>query len=153
MNKNANIQKINKIGKLCRIFSKIAFICCIVGTVLTLMTGIVSKVSPEHLHLFTDEENLNLQELAVSLCVLISSGIFYFNSSVLSKKIESCETPFTSDIIYSMRRFGIAYIICSCIAGVSGVMFGFVASVLVILLLVNVFAYGAELQKESDETL
>ena len=152
MNKNANIQKINKIGKLCRIFSKIIMICCIVGAVLTAVAGIVSKVSPENIGIIASGEISPLE--AVTNCtVLAFSAVFYFFAVRFSKKIETCETPFSEDIVREMKIFAIVYLIAIMVFSFTDSVFGAVPSVLTIMLLVNSFAYGAELQKESDETL
>lgn len=152
MNKNANIQKINKIGKLCRIFSKIIMICCIVGAVLTAVAGIVSKVSPENIGIIASGEISPLE--AVTNCtVLAFSAVFYFFAVRFSKKIETCDTPFSEDIVKEMKIFGIIYLVAGCVFGLFQSSFGILPSVLTILLLISSFSYGAELQKESDETL
>ena len=152
MNKNANIQKINKIGKLCRIFSKIIMICCIVGAVLTAVAGIVSKVSPENIGIIASGEISPLE--AVTNCIVLAfSAVFYFFAVRFSKKIETCETPFSEDIVREMKIFAIVYLIAIMVFSFTDSVFGAVPSVLTIMLLVNSFAYGAELQKESDETL
>ncbi|MBR1527926.1 MAG: hypothetical protein IJ642_01340 [Oscillospiraceae bacterium] len=153
MNKNANIQKINKTGKLCRIFSKIIMICCIVGAVLTAIAGIISKVSPENIGIIASGEISPLE--SVTNCIVLAfSAVFYFFAVRFSKKIETCDTPFSDDIIREMKIFGIAYLIAVYVFGFTDSSFSAgVPSVLMILLLVNSFAYGAELQKESDETL
>ena len=152
MNKNANIQKINKIGKLCRIFSKIVFICCIVGAVLTAIAGVVSKVSPENIGIIASGEISPLE--SVTNCIVLAfSAVFYFFAVRFSKKIETCETPFSEDIVREMKIFAIVYLIAIMVFSFTDSVFGAVPSVLTIMLLVNSFAYGAELQKESDETL
>ena len=152
MNKNANIQKINKIGKLCRIFSKIIMICCIVGAVLSAVAGIVSKVSPENISIIASGEVGTLE--AVTGCIILTfSAVFYFFAVRFSKKIETCDTPFSEDVVREMKIFAIVYLVAIMVFGFVGAVFGAVPSVLIIMLLVNVFAYGAELQKESDETL
>ncbi len=153
MNKNANIQKINKVGKLCGIFSKIIMICCIVGAVLTAIAGIISKVSPENIGIIASGE-LNAAEAIINCAVLSFSAVFYFFAVRFSKKIETCESPFRDDIIREMKIFGIVYLIAVMVFGFADSSFSAgVPSVLMIMLLVNSFAYGAELQKESDELL
>ena len=152
MKKNANIQKINKIGKLCRIFSKIIMICCIVGAVLTAVAGIVSKVSPENIHIIASDEISPLQ--AITKCIVLAfSAVFYFFAVRFSKKIETCDTPFSDDIVREMKIFAIVYLIAIMVFGFTDSVFGAVPSVLTILLLISSFSYGAELQKESDELL
>ena len=156
MNTNANIQKINKCGKLCRIFSKIIMIFCIVGTVLTTVTIFILKFFPEHIGLITDvtdASQISIPTLVIGLCALIASAVFYFFAIRFSQKIETCETPFSEDVIQEMKLFGIVYLVVVLMFGFAGVVFTAVPSVMTIWLLINSFAYGAELQKESDELL
>ena len=156
MNKNTNIERINKIGKLGRVFSRILMIFCIIGTILTAVAVGIAQFAPEHISMITDASNvseLNITELLMDCVHMTVSAIFYFFASRFSKAIETCETPFTDAIIKEMKLFGIVYIVFNCIIGLTETAFGILPSVLTILLLVNVFAYGAELQKESDELL
>lgn len=85
----------------------------------------------------------------------------------LSKEFHECETPFTESIIKKMHRLAISLIPTCILGGIAQGMaegfmtgdftfnidLGVVLAVLVVLVLTNVFKYGAMLQQESDETL
>ncbi|WP_297961036.1 hypothetical protein [uncultured Ruminococcus sp.] len=73
----------------------------------------------------------------------------------LAKALEKCSSPFEENVIKKMKAFGISMIpwagfklIIGTIGGITTAIF-----VLVVLLFIAVFNYGAKLQKESDETL
>jgi hypothetical protein len=85
----------------------------------------------------------------------------------LMKKLRKCETPFSEDVIKWMDRFATSLIPATVLGMIakgiwSGLLtnhftfsldLGSVLLVAVIYLLVIVFKYGAQLQRESDETL
>ena len=84
----------------------------------------------------------------------------------LMKKLRKCETPFSQDVIKWMTRFAYSLIPAVVLSMITKGMWsglitndytfnmdlGSILLVAVIFLLVVVFRYGAELQKESDET-
>ncbi|MCR5207786.1 MAG: DUF2975 domain-containing protein [Eubacterium sp.] len=87
---------------------------------------------------------------------------------ILMKRLRKCETPFSEDIIKSMTRFANSLIpvviikyICSGLWSFLGsntkidfsLDIGLLLLVAVVYVLVMVFKYGAQLQRESDETL
>ena len=226
-NTNANVERINKFGRACRIITKIGMILSIIGAVLALIgtigvlslpqdfitfsgnadasvtvqlkngfltdagLGMVSnddelKINLEAdsvifediltfkvdevdvnensgtYHLTSDLSEINTQniknELAIEivsgLLLSVTSAIFLFFACKLSKSIEICETPFTEEIITNIKKFGYSLIPFAVLGGIAdGSVFAMCMFVLVIIMLVNVFAYGAELQKESDELL
>lgn len=87
---------------------------------------------------------------AVMLVVVIFGG-------KLAKALEVCNSPFEEDVLKSMKKFtfslipvGVFEIIWN---GVSGVSLTEAFIVIVIIMFVFIFNYGAELQKESDETV
>ena len=89
--------------------------------------------------------------LALILGLILVSAFFGKN---LARKLSKCESPFHEDVIramkhfaYSLIPFGIASLTANGI-GILGVL-----SVLVVFLFVFTFSYGAELQKEADETV
>ena len=89
--------------------------------------------------------------LALVLGLILVAAFFGKN---LAKKLSKCESPFHEDVIkamkyfaYSLIPFGIASLTANGI-GIIGVL-----SVLVVFLFVFTFSYGAELQKEADETV
>lgn len=87
----------------------------------------------------------------VLLILILVAAIFGMK---LSKRLADCDSPFQEDVIramkhfaYSLIPFGIAALTAEGI-GIIGVI-----SVLVVFLFVFTFSYGAELQKEADETV
>ncbi len=100
-------------------------------------------------------------------CVFSLVSIIFLGN--LFKKIETCVTPFCDDIIRGLKNFAYSLIPWAFIGSVNNAMAGsmitgdhsfsfdvnltMVATVLLILALAYIFGYGAELQKESDETL
>ena len=120
----------------------------------------------------TNEITISMKRIVVSL---ISAFIFFAALTVtlhmvkvLMNALRKCETPFSEKVIKSMTRFSIS-LICTVVLGFvnSGfwsslrtggsytfsINIGSLLLVAVIYILVVVFKYGAELQKESDETL
>lgn len=96
--------------------------------------------------------------LAVSIFVmvmLIFLDISLHFAKTLCKSLEKCETPFSVEVVEKMKKFAISLIpfgiFCVGAGGVSAVGIAFI--VIVVLLFSAIFGYGAELQRESDETL
>lgn len=104
--------------------------------------------------------------MAMIACASQAVCAFYFR--LLMKELSVALSPFTDGVIKRMKRFAIVLLVC---AGVSSICkmvvgailtmghvafsidFGPVITALIIFVLVVVFRYGAQLQKESDETL
>ena len=89
---------------------------------------------------------------AVSMAFIAVIVIF---GKRFAKALEKCDSPFEENVIKKMKAFGISMIpwavfklIIGTIGGITTAIF-----VLVVLLFIAVFNYGAKLQKESDETL
>lgn len=107
--------------------------------------------------------------LAVSLFSFIFSAVTLFMLYKLMKALENCETPFSGEVITSIKRFGYSLIPFVVLRSMNekawdslfstgfdtgvGIDLTVVIGILVIFLLVVIFNYGAQLQKESDETL
>lgn len=72
----------------------------------------------------------------------------------LAKAIEVCESPFEENIINAMKKFGFSLIPMAVLYIIDGGI-GLTSVVLIIAIIIfsYVFKYGAELQKESDETV
>lgn len=87
---------------------------------------------------------------AVMLVVVIFGG-------KLAKALEVCNSPFEEDVLKSMKKFAFSLIPVGVFEiiwnGVSGVSLTEAFIVIVIIMFVFIFNYGAELQKESDETV
>ena len=100
--------------------------------------------------------------VAVTIVVLFFAG-------ALCKAFAKCETPFEENVIKKMQSLAISIIPMIVLSFVSEGVVGYVMSgfadfsmninltafivVLIILMLVQIFKYGAMLQRESDETL
>ena len=77
-----------------------------------------------------------------------------FFARKLARTLEKCDSPFEADVIKAMKHFGISLIpwaVINCLSGVSVVMS--ILFVLIVLLFVYIFSYGAQLQQESDDTV
>ena len=90
----------------------------------------------------------------IALSLLILSIIVIFGKR-LAKALETCDSPFEDNVLKKMKAFGFSLIpwalyklIVGNLGGITTVIF-----VLVVLLFISVFNYGAKLQRESDETL
>lgn len=87
---------------------------------------------------------------AIMLVVVIFGG-------KLAKALEVCNSPFEEDVLKSMKKFAFSLIPVGVFEiiwnGVSGVSLTEAFIVIVIIMFVFIFNYGAELQKESDETV
>lgn len=94
----------------------------------------------------------------------IITALYFFRS--LMKQFMVCDTPFSEGVVKKMRTFAIALIPCMAVYhGVSAVKNNILGNggslnltlsvvfVLVIFVLTMIFKYGAELQKEHDETV
>ena len=109
-----------------------------------------------------DFSQLSKEEIIKETLIDIISGfielvcmavVFGFAAS-LAKAVEKCETPFTDEIISKMKKFGYSLIPLAVFGGIAnGSLLTMALLVLVIIMVINIFAYGAQLQKQSDETI
>lgn len=85
------------------------------------------------------------------VCVLIALSY----AKKLAIALENCNSPFEEEVLRRMKGFGIALAVWAGIVlllgGISGIAAVFV--VLIVLMFISIFKYGAQLQQESDETL
>lgn len=133
------------------------------------------RLTTDGLYLFASGNAgvITLQRLGIVLlsdCLLIGSFAYLLIMlTKLTKKLRTCESPFTADVVKAMTRFGISLIPYAILKPVVRSFAGaFLASgdisvdfrpdlpavftVLVFLLLITIFKYGVQLQKEADET-
>jgi len=101
-----------------------------------------------------------LSEFIKLICVMAGAVTACMSLAVafavrLCKSLEKCDSPFEENVIRKMKEFtlsllpwGIASVI---IGGVSATGIAFV--IVIVILVFSIFRYGAELQRESDETL
>lgn len=96
-----------------------------------------------------------LVAVATAIAFLICFIIALVYGKKLAQALEVCDSPFEPVVLSRMKAFSkslIPWVVVSVIVnGISA--FTVVLSVLVVFLFVNIFNYGAQLQKEADETL
>ena len=98
-------------------------------------------------------KEITTETVSAMLEVICMAIVFGFAAS-LAKAVEKCETPFTEEIINKMKKFGYSLIPLAVIGGVAnGSLLSMALLVLVIIMVINIFAYGIQLQQQSDETL
>ena len=110
--------------------------------------------------------NLNtlLGFMIIGIIRLASFVVALYFLKALMKAFMTCGSPFDANVITKMRNFAIALIPCIAVHEIAGCFVpGFshggsldlvkVAFVLIIFMLTAVFKYGAQLQKEHDETV
>lgn len=120
-----------------------------------------------------NEANISLKNLGLALLAVVVALVLTVVSLVfgrrLCKAFEICETPFEEDVITKMKQFAIALLPWAVYSSVPvsimnsvlnnslkmnlNLDLNIIFAVLVIWALSTVFSYGAELQRESDETL
>ena len=106
--------------------------------------------------------------LAVTFCMLGAAAVMLHMLKGLMKAFKTCETPFCENVIKKMTYFARSLVPVYALYMVSNGMWsslgrgsdfsmsvnlGYVLLIAVVYILVEVFRYGAGLQKESDETL
>lgn len=92
--------------------------------------------------------------LFASALVLASVFVMIIFARKMAKALESCNSPFEESVIKSMKHFAFSMIPW-------GIIFGYffnslimtILLVLVVMAIVYIFSYGAELQQESDDTV
>lgn len=86
---------------------------------------------------------------------LVSMYIIFMFVAKFCKALEICKSPFEADVITAIKKLGFSFIpfgvVSIAINGVSVLSVAMI--VLVVLLFVYIFSYGAELQQESDDTV
>lgn len=89
--------------------------------------------------------------------VLLLASIYVISmfAAKFCKALETCQSPFEENVITAIKKLGFSFIpfgvISIVLNGISILSTAMI--VLVVLMFVYVFSYGAELQRESDETV
>ncbi len=84
---------------------------------------------------------------AIMLIVIIFAGKF-------AKTLETCNSPFEDNVIKSMRNFAFSLIPLAVVyLSNGGIDMTAVVVIIAVIIFSYIFKYGAELQKESDETV
>lgn len=136
----------------------------IFGTVLKWIVKDEGVVNGEHL--FTIEGGVKdltgkqLKPIVIVACIggeiiLISLYIALVFAKKLAKALETCGSPFEEEVIKRMKPFGIAFAVWGgavlVINGISGLLVAL--AVIVVLLFMSIFKYGAQLQQQADDTI
>ena len=90
-----------------------------------------------------------MKELIIYELYLIASFIAMSFGAKLAKALQKCETPFSDDVVKHLTRFGKSLIPLGIISLFTDlVSVGIIIPLLLLLLFINLFKYGAELQKK-----
>ena len=105
--------------------------------------------------------------IALFNCVAFIVCAFFFKG--LMKELSIAQSPFTDGVVGKMKNFAIAILAASVATSIANAVmsailsagttfafnfnFGSIITAVIIFVLATVFRYGAQLQKESDETL
>ena len=136
---------------------------------------VTAKKTDKGITLSADGYKMNLTVKSVLVALIftfintVCAVVVLFMIRALFKSIEKSETPFSDDVIKRMKNFGFSLIPLAIINGTSenawdslttmganihfGVDFKIVFGILIVFMLAMIFSYGAQLQKQSDETL
>ncbi|MCM1314322.1 MAG: hypothetical protein NC205_09490 [Prevotella sp.] len=107
---------------------------------------------------FTTKQFKAVVALAFSGAVLILVSIYVIFMFVvkLCKALEVCQSPFETDVLTAMKKLGYAFIPFGVVSiifnGISSAL-SIIMTLLVVLMFIYIFSYGAELQRESDDTV
>ena len=120
-------------------------------------SNIVTTVSEAEVN---GQAGKSLKIVAVVIAVLIVLMLGFLAVSLtyskkLCESLEKCDSPFEEKVVKAMKRFAFSLIpwgiVCVSAGGLSAI--GILFIVIIVVLFSAVFNHGAELQRESDETL
>lgn len=172
--KNNNIQNIQKMSKVLETFSKVIAILMLVACGLSIITIVVSIFSPENLSMIasysTDEySNINifLSELINETSASLILALIMLQANKLFKNIKDSQTPFSEYNATTLKKISKLMIalavvpfivsiisdIALSVHGTSHLEIGYILIAVLFTCVSYIFAYGSELQKESDELL
>ena len=90
--------------------------------------------------------------VAAVFCAIILIALIF--AGKLAKSLETCNSPFEDNVIKSMRNFAFSLIPLAIIyLSEGGINATAIVLIIAVIIFSYIFKYGAELQKESDETL
>lgn len=90
--------------------------------------------------------------VAAVFCTIILIAVIF--AGKLAKSLETCNSPFEDNVIKSMRNFAFSLIPLAIIyLSEGGINATAIVLIIAVIIFSYIFKYGAELQKESDETL
>ncbi len=120
----------------------------------------------------TNEITISMKRIIIALILafifLVAVTVSLYMVKALMKSLKECETPFSDEVIKKMSHFATSLV---CVVVLNTIFGGFwstltaglkyrlsinlesILLVAVIYILITVFKYGAQLQRESDETL
>lgn len=95
-----------------------------------------------------------MKKLIIAELFIAAAFVALTFGAKLAKALQKCETPFSDEIIMRLTRFGKSLIPLGIISlFTSGISTGIIIPLLLLFLFISLFKYGAELQKEADETV
>ncbi|MBR3149430.1 MAG: hypothetical protein IKF64_04595 [Eubacterium sp.] len=137
--------------------------------------GVAAEQTDKGFALSVNSQRLDLNVNAVIFALVLTlintvfTIIMLFMIRTLMKSIEKCETPFCDKVIKNMKYFGFSLIPIALLNGTSenaweslftfgadvhlGIDVTVVFGIIIVFMLTMIFSYGAQLQKQSDETL
>lgn len=132
-----NLNRVQKISKVLKVLSNIAFVFCIIGCAVSLIAIPVVAIygnNPELLQLLAQEgiEFVPKQILCSCICAAIECGAMialYFYVVRFFKQELECGTPFDEKVVKGMRLIGILHIAIPCgvifVTAIISACFGF----------------------------
>lgn len=174
MKNNNNIENIKKMSKVLEVFSKIMMVMLFVAFGLSLVAIAISVISPDNMSLIMSYDKAEYPSVNNVISILInettSSLILAFimmQSKNLFKNIKDNQTPFINDNVIILKKLSKLLIALAVVPFIVNTISGIILSVygeahletgyILIAVLFTcvsyIFAYGSELQKESDELL
>lgn len=169
-----NIERIEKLSKILEIFSKVMMITLFVSFGLGLIGIGVSIISPDNMSIIMSYDKAQYPTVKDVIMALINDTSYVFilalimmQSKNLFKNIKDKQTPFTNDNVTILNKLSkllialavapfVISLIFSIILSVSNnveLQIGYILIAVVFTCISYIFAYGSELQKESDELL
>ncbi|MDE5621255.1 MAG: hypothetical protein K2I80_12210 [Ruminococcus sp.] len=134
--KNEIVEKIHSVGKVSRIVSKIAKIVTLIGVIACIIVGVMLIFIPAD---------------SVKSFNGTASGTIVFDE----KKSKMFSFYDEENVLTAMKKLGYSFIsfgvLQIALTGISAITI--ILMIMLVLAMIHIFSYGAELQQESDETV
>ncbi|MDE7138449.1 MAG: hypothetical protein K2O29_08345 [Ruminococcus sp.] len=107
-----------------------------------------------------DVDGRHFKLIGILLCfagALFFTGLYivFIFTVRLAKTLEVCESPFEENVLTAMKKLGYSFIsfgvLQIALTGISAITI--ILMIMLVLAMIHIFSYGAELQQESDETV
>lgn len=169
-----NIERIEKLSKILEIFSKVMMIMLFISFGLGLIGIGVSVISPDNMSMIMSYDKAEYPTVNSVILALINDtssvlvlALIMMQSKKLFKNIKDNQTPFVNDNVTILKKLSKLIITLAIVPFVLSTIFSVILSVsnnvelevgyiliaVVFTCISYIFAYGSELQKESDELL